>query len=196
MSTSSSTSGNLTGYRTVGMCNAVALALAAIAVGGSLYLSLGLGLKACPLCFYQRSFAIAALLVLIMLIWMDGLLSPRACLASLPLAVSGLSVAVFHVYLVRTGKLECPPGLFGWGDGPLQSLTVFSALTVPCIAGAWRSQRGEGIGRRMVMVAAVLLGVGAAWACIASAPPLPPPPKQPYDVNQPFDVCRPPFRGP
>lgn len=60
------------------ICNVVALALAAIATGGSLYLSLGLGLKACPLCFYQRSLAIAAVLVLVMLIWLDGIRSPPA----------------------------------------------------------------------------------------------------------------------
>ena len=35
-------------------------------VAGSLYLSLGLGLIACPLCFYQRTFAFAVLGVLIL----------------------------------------------------------------------------------------------------------------------------------
>jgi disulfide bond formation protein DsbB len=176
------------------MWNIVALMLAVVAAGGSLYLSLGLGLKACPLCFYQRTFAIAAVFVVVMLLYLDGVHSPRACLVSLPLATSGLGVAAFHVYLVQTGKLECPPALFGWGDGPMQSLAVFAALTIACLAGAWSSRRADGGSGLPVVVVAVLIGVGAAWACIASSPPLPPTPKQPYDaIQQPFDTCRPPF---
>ena len=176
--------------------NAAALALVAVAAGGSLYLSLGLGLKACPLCFYQRSFALAAVLVLAMQLGLEGLRSTYACLVSLPLAASGLGVAAFHVYLVQTGKLECPPALFGWGDGPLQSLAVFAALTSVCLAGAWTTRRAARRGGLLAAVAAVLIGAGAAWACIASAPPLPPAPTQPYDAaKQPFDMCRPPFRG-
>jgi disulfide bond formation protein DsbB len=175
----------------------VALVLSAVASGGSVYLSLGLGLKACPLCFYQRSFALAAVVVVAMLLWLDGIRSTRASLVALPLAACGLSVAMFHVYLVQIGKLECPPALFGWGDGPLQSLVLFAALTIVCLAGAWLSRRAEAGGGRIAVVAAVLVGIGAAWACIASAPPMPPPPQQPYDaVKQPFDMCRPPFPRP
>lgn len=176
--------------------NVGALGLSAVAAGGSIYLSVGLGLKACPLCFYQRSFAVAAVIVVAMLLWLDGLRSARASLVALPLAVCGLGVAVFHVYLVQTGKLECPPALFGWGDGPLQSLAVFACLTMVCLAGAWFSLGAEGGGGLTAIFAAVLVGGGAAWVCIASAPPLPPTPKQPYDATkQPFDMCRPPFPG-
>uniref|UniRef100_A0A7C2JZR4 Uncharacterized protein n=1 Tax=Schlesneria paludicola TaxID=360056 RepID=A0A7C2JZR4_9PLAN len=115
---------------------------------------------------------------------------------TLPVAVSGLGVAAFHVYLVQTGKLECPPALFGWGDGPLQSLAMFAALSLACLAGAWSSRYALCGGGMLAVVAAMLLGAGAAWACVASAPPLPPTPKQPYDaVKQPFDMCRPPFPG-
>jgi disulfide bond formation protein DsbB len=176
--------------------NILALGVAVVAAGGSVYLSVGLGLKACPLCFYQRSFAIGAVLVLAMMLWLDGLRSSRAVLVTLPLAASGLGVAAFHVYLVQTGKLECPPALFGWGDGPQQSLTVFSALMLVCLGGAISARTVEG-GRALVaMVAALLLAAGATWACIASAPPLPPTPKQQFDaVKQPFDMCRPPFPG-
>lgn len=185
-----------TGRQAAPTWNIAALLLAAAATGGSLYLSLGLGLKACPLCFYQRSFAIAAVLVLGMLLWLDGIRSSRACLVALPLVVSGLGVAVFHVYLVQTGKLECPPALFGWGDGPLQSLAVYAVLTITCLMGALTSRRANGTGGLPAVIAAMLLGAGAAWACVASAPPLPPPPKQPYDpIKQPFDMCRPPFPG-
>lgn len=172
------------------------MTLAIVAGGGSVYLSVGLGLKACPLCFYQRSFAIGAVLVLVMMLLLDGSRSSRAVVVTLPLAVSGLGVAAFHVYLVLTGKLECPPAIFGWGDGPQQSLTVFSALTLVCLGGAFSGRNAESRGALVTMAAALLLGSAATWACIASAPPLPPTPKQPYNaVNQPFDMCRPPFPG-
>lgn len=180
-----------------GFWNILAFGLAVIAAGGSFYLSVGLGLKACPLCFYQRSFAIGAVLVLAMMLWLDGIRSSRAVLVTLPLAASGLGVAAFHVYLVQTGKLECPLALFGWGDGPQQSLAVFSTLTLICFAGATSARKVERSRGLVAMAAGLLLGAGATWACIASAPPLPPAPKQPYDaVNQPFDMCRPPFRKP
>lgn len=184
------------GRQRLAMWNLAVLALAAVAAGGSVYLSLGLGLKACPLCFYQRSFAIAAVLVLAMLLWLDGLRSSRACLVALPLSACGLGVAVFHVYLVQVGKLECPPALFRWGDGPMQSLAIFAALTMVSFAGAWSVRLSEQRGGFPVIMSAVLIGVGASWACIASAPSLPPTPVQPYDpAKQPFDMCRPPFRG-
>jgi hypothetical protein len=113
------------------------------------------------------------------------------------LVVSGLGIAAFHVYLVQTDKLECPPALFGWGDGPLQSLLIFTSLTLVCLAGAWTARRPERGGGFATVVAVSVLGCITAWACIASAPPLPPAPQQPYDaVKQPFNMCRPPFPGP
>ena len=46
------------------------------------------------------------------------------------------------------------------------------------------------------VLSAIVAGSAMAWACVASAPPLPPTPKQPYDpVKQPLDMCRPPFPG-
>jgi len=173
------------------MWNVLVLILACVASAGSLYLSIGLGLKACPLCLYQRSFAIAAFLVPVTLIGLDGLRSPRACVTAMPLLSAGLSVAAFHVYLVQTGKLECPPALFGWGDGPLQSLVVFGAMLVACLTGAWQSAIRN---RLTFAVAAIVLGAIAAAACVASAPPMPPAPAQPYGAAKPFDICRPPYR--
>lgn len=173
------------------MWNVLVLILASVASAGSLYLSIGLGLKACPLCFYQRSFAIAALLVQATLIALDGLRSPRACVTALPLLIAGLSVAAFHVYLVQTGKLECPLALFGWGDGPVQSYVVFVASVIACLTGAWQSAIRQ---RLAFTIAGIVVGASAAAACIASAPPLPPAPDQPYDAAKPFDICRPPYR--
>jgi disulfide bond formation protein DsbB len=42
----------------------VALAFSLVGTAGSLSLSLGLGLKACPLCFYQRTFMMSTFAVL------------------------------------------------------------------------------------------------------------------------------------
>src|SRR4051795_13328130 len=86
-----------------------ALVLAVAGLAGSLLLSLGMGLKACPLCFYQRTFMMSIVAVLGM-----GLLASvsRLGLLCLPLAVAGLGVALFHVSLETTGKLECPKGIF------------------------------------------------------------------------------------
>ncbi|QDV35571.1 disulfide bond formation protein B [Tautonia plasticadhaerens] len=39
----------------------LALAIAASMLVGSLYLSVGLGLKACPLCLYERTFVMGVL---------------------------------------------------------------------------------------------------------------------------------------
>ncbi|HLJ10868.1 MAG TPA: disulfide bond formation protein B [Planctomycetaceae bacterium] len=165
-----------------------ALGLAIAGTIGSLFLSLGMGLKACPLCFYQRAFIMAAAAVLGV-----GLLADRGhfkllCLISIPLAAAGLTVAAFHEYLVLTGVLECPKALLGLGTAPAQSLIIFVALLATVVAGAKR--------KPPVIGAALILGLLIAWGSIASAPPLPPAPKQPYDpATQPLDMCRPVFRG-
>src|SRR5437868_5534791 len=99
-----------------------ALLVALVALAGSLYLSLGMGLKACPLCFYQRTFVMGLVGVLGMGLLTKTGPSGRLGLLALPLAAAGLGVALFHVYLELAGRLECPQGLFGWGTAPKQSL--------------------------------------------------------------------------
>jgi disulfide bond formation protein DsbB len=173
----------------------VALAVAVAGACGSVFLSLGLGLKACPLCFYQRTFVFAVAAVLGIGLLADRARSGLLCLLCVPLAVAGLGVAGFHEYLVLTDVLECPPGLLGLGTAPLQSLAVFVALTAFVGAGAWQSAEGRRTVRLLVVPAVVVGGV-LAWASIAAAPPLPPAPKTAYDpVKQPLDMCRPAFRG-
>ena len=161
------------------------LVVALVGTAGSLYLSLEMGLKACPLCFYQRTFMMSVLAILVMGWLVERSQGPLYCLLCLPLAVGGLTVAAFHEYLVLTDKLECPLGVFGIGTAPAQSLAAFAALTVVVVWSA--------ASRPIWMPVGVVLGLVLAWGCIASAPPMPPAPTKAYD--KPADICRPPFRG-
>ena len=163
---------------------AIALAIAVLGTIGSLYLSIGLGLKACPLCFYQRTFMMAIVAVLGVGLWVDRSQANLLCLLCIPLAIAGLGVAAFHQSLVLADKLECPNGLFGLGTAPLQSSVIFAILVSMVFGGA--------IPRIVALVGGVCLGLALAWGCIASAPPMPPAPAAPYD--QPLEICRPPFR--
>ena len=105
---------------------------------------LGMKLKACPFCFYQRTFVMGVVAILGI-----GLLTGqrhRAVLnlLALPLVIGALGVAVFHVYLELTGKLECPAGVMGVGTAPQQSLTILIVLLVLVALGVVRSrQLGE-----------------------------------------------------
>jgi disulfide bond formation protein DsbB len=171
-----------------------ALGLALVGTAGSLYLSLGMGLKACPLCFYQRSSVMAALAVLALGRVVEPARPGLLCLVALPLAAGGLGVAAFHEWLVVTGALECPQALLGWGTAPAQSLAVHALLTLACAAGS-RAGRGESPRQGApAVLGALALGLALAGGSIASAPPLPPSPSKPYDLqSQPLDMCRPPF---
>ncbi len=170
----------------------VSLLVALVALAGSLWLSIGMKLKACPLCFYQRTFVMAVVAVLVI-----GLLSGRRHwgmlnLLALPLAVAGFAVAGFHVYLEGGGKLECPAGVLGVGTAPQQSLAVLTVLLVVVAVGVARSGRAEGQ-PTVAALAAVVLGLLLGWAAVASSPPMPPAPKQAYTT--PLDICRPPYQS-
>lgn len=167
-----------------------ALAVAAAATLGSLLLSLALGLKACPLCLYQRMLMMAAAAVLGVGLLADPRRWGLLCLLSTAPATAGLSVAGFHQYLVTSGVLECPKGLSGLVAAPLESLLAFAVLSALVLVGAWQ---GEPARRgRILAPLAVILGALLAWGAIASAPPLPPAPSAPYDPQtQPLDMCRP-----
>ncbi len=167
----------------------LSLLVALIALWGSLYLSLGMGLKACPLCYYQRTFVMGALGVLA-IGWLAGA-RPSGILEllALPCAVGGLGVAVFHEYLEQTGKLECPAGILGLGTAPQQSLLALVILTTALILGVVRG--GNNGGRKVVSTgAAIILGVLFAVAAVRSAAP-PKIPQEPY--KETLDICRPPY---
>jgi hypothetical protein len=169
-----------------------ALALACAGLAGSLSLSWGLALKACPLCFYQRAFVMGLVAVLGVGLLAGAARPGRLALLALPLAVAGLGVACFHVWLELAGKLECPAGLLGRGTAPKQSLAVYVALTALLALSALRGPAGPGA--LAGLAGGALLGALLAAASCTSNPPMPPAPKAPYTT--PPEVCRPPYRAP
>lgn len=172
----------------------LAFLAALVTVVGSLSLTIILGLKACPLCLYQRSFAMGAFAMLLM-----GLLTGQRggllSLLALPLAVGGVGVAVMHVYLELNGTLECPSGIAGLGSAPQQSLLGLAILTVFLIVDVYTAkEESEGMPLKSAGIVSIILGVALTLGCMKSAPPLPKPPTSPYDAEkQPLLGCRPPF---
>jgi disulfide bond formation protein DsbB len=157
---------------------------------GSLYLSLGMGLQPCPLCYYQRSFIMGVAAVLLMgLLTGASRVAPLSLLA-LPLGAAGLGIAGFHVYLEKIGALECPGGILGVGSAPQQSLGAYVVLAFLLLADALR--RGGGpVVRFIALLLALVVGGGIAYGCIVSVPP----PVQPLKAYPgPPTVCRPPYR--
>ena len=166
----------------------LSLVIALVGTAASIWLSLGLGLKACPLCFYQRSFVIAAAGALLFgLGAKSGSERGLALAIATFLTVAGMGVAGFHVSLEMRKILECPKGLFDVGTAPPQGLALFVLLFGALAAGS----RGIYLKR---FVLAVVLGAAAAFGCIASAPPIAAAPKAPYP--DPIVICRPPYVAP
>src|SRR5262245_8909033 len=165
-------------------------ALAWAAVAGSLYLSLGMGLKACPLCFYQRAFVMAAAGVLAAALLAGRGFSRLAMMLAVPAAAAGFGVACWHVFLEATGRLECPAGIFGVGSAPQQALAVQALLLAALLGGVLKGQGGE-VGTWTVFPAA-LLGLAFAYGAVISTPP--PTPTAEKDKDTKPDVCRPPYR--
>jgi disulfide bond formation protein DsbB len=147
----------------------LALIVAGVATAGSLYLSIGMGLLACPLCFYQRTFVMGALGVLVigLLTRMDRLVSLSAL--AFPLAVGGLGIAGLHVYLEGTGKMECPAGILGVGSAPQQSLAALGILALLLVLDLLTSH-GQGSGVATA-VAGLVLGGAFAYGCFRGSPP-------------------------
>jgi hypothetical protein len=138
--------------------------LALAGLTGSLYLSIGMGLKACPLCFYQRTFVMAVGAVLV-IGWFLTLHQEVLCMLALPLAAGGLGVAVFHLYLEFAGKLECPQGILSLGTAPQQSFALFALLFAALLGGTLML-------RRFFLIAVrIVLGAALAATSIWSAPP-------------------------
>lgn len=164
------------------------LLVGCVGTAGSLYLSLGMDLQPCPLCYYQRSFVMGTTAVLML-----GLLSGTRRLVSvaglaLPLAIAGVGVAGFHVYLEATGKLECPKGILDIGSAPQQSLAALGSLALILLLATFPSLQPSG--GVLGVFLGLILGAGIAYGCIVSVPP---PPKRTTPYDPPFKTCRPPY---
>ncbi|MFQ3650355.1 MAG: disulfide bond formation protein B [Gemmataceae bacterium] len=165
----------------------LALAVALGTSVGSVVLSLGLQLAACPLCYYQRSFAFASLGVLGV-----GLITgmqQHICLAGLvlPLALTGLLLAGYHASLEARGKMECPLGLTQTLTAPQESVLAFvvlSGLLVTCTL----SEDKPGGGWVAIALAALLAVVLAVSSVASVAMPAPP---KPETYQSPPKTCRP-----
>jgi hypothetical protein len=157
-----------------------ALLLSLAAVFGSLALSLALGLRACPLCFYQRAFAlsVAGALGMGLLLGFGG--TGRLGLLALPLATGGLGVALFHVWLELNGTLVCPAGLLGIGSAPQQSLAIFVLIFLVLLADALS---GPSLGKGLRLCIALALGAGIAVASLRANPPMV------KTSDRPTDIC-------
>lgn len=170
----------------------LALVVSLVALAGSLYLSMGMNLKACPLCLYERTFMMGVVGVLLMGAIRSRDVTPGLlALLSLPLAVGGLGVAGFHVYLELTEVLECPAGVFGVGTAPMQSLVAFLVILV--LMGVALARSSKGSAQLVTGIGAIVLGILFSWAAIKSAPPLPKTPTAPY--TKPMEGCRPMFHA-
>jgi disulfide bond formation protein DsbB len=162
-----------------------ALLVALAALVGSLLLSVALGLKACPLCFYQRTFIMGVVGVLGVGLGVRGMRPGLLSFLALPAALGGLGVALWHNYLELVGRLECPLGVLELGTAPQQSLAAFALLVVLLMADVLRNIRGLGVA---AIVAPILLG--AVFTVAVSNPQVSPGCKP--DYSQPLDGCRPP----
>jgi disulfide bond formation protein DsbB len=173
------------------------LLIALVGVVGSLFLSapkpLGLDLKACPLCFYQRTLMLAVFGVLLMGLVAGPARSGLLSVMTLPLTVAGLAVAGWHVYLEVDEKLECPDGalihfykewrgeddfykkMVGQATAPRESLTVFALLFLVQFIDVVRSGKRGGPGFAG-FIPAVLLGAvfaGGLWFSVKDLKPQP-----------------------
>jgi disulfide bond formation protein DsbB len=124
--------------------------IAAVATGGALFMSEVMGLAPCVLCWYQRIFMFPLVLVLA-----TGLFpyDARVLRYALPLAVSGLLIAAFHLALtagvIPENLSPCSQGVpcsvtqirwFGFVTIPLLSLLAFLSICTLLIASACKKQ--------------------------------------------------------
>jgi Disulfide bond formation protein DsbB len=170
----------------------VALLVAVITAAGSLALTLMEQKQPCPLCFYQRTFALCVVAVLAQGL-LTGISPARVTVLVLPLAIGGLGVAAFHVSLEARDILECPPGLFDVLTAPKQSLAMFIVLTVLLGGGVVSGMKSRQVGFLGVVLSLALGGL-LIWASISANPKMPKPPTEPYST--PLTVCRPPYHAP
>ena len=198
----------------------LALLVALVASIGSVYLSVGMDLKACPLCFYQRSFAFG-LTALLAVGLIGGVVNgQRLALLALALALSGLGVAAFQVRLEMTNQLVCPWGVLGprdrlpdylpqdtrnnlkqhlqqlredyhLGTAPQESLAAFALISLLLLIDVLRGLARGTIRLFGVILVLILVGGIIPAACMSNPPPAPAP-EILSEAKDP-DTCRLPF---
>lgn len=167
-----------------------ALFTAVIGVIGSLHLSLNMDppLKACPLCYYQRSFIMAVTAILAVGMFMPAV--PTGALTALALApaFAGAYVAGQHTWMVVSGEMECPTGITGKLTAPTESVIVYILLMAFLLGDLYHR-------RTYVMHGAGALLLGYLFATTSwHATPTMPPRTTPYGKNEILDMCRKPFQ--
>lgn len=160
-----------------------------VGLAGSLYLSLGMNLRACPLCFYQRTFVMGIVGIYAMGLWVPNTRAGLLSLLALPLAVGSLAVAAYHTYLESSGILECPLGVVRLGSAPQQSLALHILLVGFVALDVLHSRCPF-----FFIMAGIVLGGVFAFAGIKATPPAPIP-ETPYRLPVDEDGCRPPYRA-
>jgi disulfide bond formation protein DsbB len=163
-----------------------ALLAALIAALGSLWLTLGMELKACPLCLYQRACIFCVVGVLTVGMMAQERSAGLVALMGLGPAAAAVGVCGFQNYLEHVGKLECPPGIGNIGTAPQQALVAESIVLLILLLAS--------LPRLITAVISIALGAVLAALMIQTGPPLPKVPEKPYEGR--FDTCRPPFVSP
>ncbi|KAA9396779.1 disulfide bond formation protein B [Haloarcula sp. CBA1130] len=102
---------------------AAATVVAAVATAGSLYLSLGLGLTPCRICWYQRILMYPLVVVLGVAAVEDR---PGVVRTALPLSVPGAAIAAYHSWL-QVSQTTCGLGAISCAQVQYRVL----GLTVP-----------------------------------------------------------------
>jgi len=143
---------------------------------------MGMGLDACPLCFYQRACVLGVTGIIFVGLLLREPSESSVAIMALPVAIAALGVGIMHCYLEYTGKLECPKGIADYGSAPQQALAAEAILVFFLLIG--------GRARIGAMLFAILLGAGSAWLMLNSVPK-PKVPTEPY--KGPPTICRVPY---
>lgn len=153
-----------------GLWTWAALVVALAGTAGSIYLSTEMSLIPCPLCYYQRTFVMAAFGVLAVGLFAGTQQAGLASLLALPLAIGGLGVAGRHVGLELDGKMECPAGLLEMGTAPQQSLALFVVLAVLLLADVLLRAKAR-LAALPAVAGGIVLGALLAVGSVMSAKP-------------------------
>ncbi len=160
--------------------------LAALVTGlGSLWLSMGMDLRACPLCLYQRACIFCVIIVLTVGMMAQERSAGLVAWIGLGPATAAVAICAFQNYLEHYGRLECPAGIANIGTAPQQALVAQGIVAVLLLLASLRH----------LLTAAISIGLGIALGglMIQSAPKLPDVPMKPYEGR--FETCRVPYPG-